>query len=75
MHDNGCAIGPVRLTEIFKAFERFDATGAVSGLGLGLPIVRETADARGCPIRVRSVEGRGSNFAVTVPRALPSRLR
>ena len=71
VHDNGCGIGPGRLTEIFRAFQRFDDTGAVSGLGLGLHIVRQTAEALGCPIMVRSIEGRGSTFAVTVPRALP----
>jgi signal transduction histidine kinase len=70
VHDNGCGIGPARLTEIFKAFRRFDDTGAIPGLGLGLHIVRQTAEALGYPITVRSVEGRGSSFAVTVPLAV-----
>ncbi len=37
------------------------------GLGLGLAIVRRIARLLGHPLALRSVEGRGSSFSVTVP--------
>ena len=49
------------------------------GLGLGLSIVERVARVLGAPVEVNSTPGRGSHFAVTVPRssaapvALPAR--
>ena len=43
------------------------------GLGLGLAIVKRTAALLGHPLRLRSREGRGSLFAITVPVAAPLR--
>jgi signal transduction histidine kinase/ActR/RegA family two-component response regulator len=41
------------------------------GLGLGLSIVKRTAELLGHTIRLRSVVGRGSVFSVTLPLAVP----
>jgi signal transduction histidine kinase len=66
--DSGCGISEVDLTKIFDAFQRGDQTNDSSGLGLGLHIVRETAGILKHPVTVRSIEGEGSTFAVTIPR-------
>jgi signal transduction histidine kinase len=68
IHDNGCGIAPAGLSTIFDAFERGDWTGRGEGLGLGLHIVQQTAHLLGHPVSVRSVQGQGSVFSVTVPR-------
>ncbi len=69
IHDNGYGISASRLASIFDAFERGDWEGRGEGLGLGLHIVRQTANALGHPISVRSIDGEGSTFSVTLPRA------
>ena len=69
IHDNGCGIASSQLATIFDAFERGDWDGQGEGLGLGLHIVRQTAGILGHPVTVRSNEGQGSIFSITVPRA------
>jgi signal transduction histidine kinase len=53
---------------IFRAFQRADDSRS-DGLGLGLFIVKHTADLLGHPVEVRSTEGRGSRFTVIVDAA------
>lgn len=67
VEDDGCGISAARLESIFSAFERGDQSGRSDGLGLGLAIVRQTADLLRHPVTVRSVEGRGSIFSVELP--------
>jgi signal transduction histidine kinase len=69
VRDAGHGIASDRLACIFEAFERGAWSGIGSGLGLGLFIVRQTAEALGHRVTVRSVEGVGSTFAVLLPRA------
>ena len=69
IHDTGRGIPPHRVAAIFDAFDRGGREGAEDGLGLGLHIVRQTAEMLRHPIAVRSVEERGSTFSVTVPLA------
>ena len=69
VHDSGPGIPPERLQDLFGEFVRGDATRSVEGLGLGLSIVDRLARLLGHPVHVRSELGRGSVFAVTVPRA------
>jgi signal transduction histidine kinase len=45
----------------------------VEGLGLGLSIVRDCADAIGAAIHLHSSPGEGSTFAVTMPVGISSR--
>jgi signal transduction histidine kinase len=53
---------------LFNAFERGEAHRAHrDGLGLGLAIVRQTADLLGHPLRLRSSLRRGSVFTLIVP--------
>jgi signal transduction histidine kinase len=67
VEDNGCGIPTARLDGIFDAFERGDQAGRSDGLGLGLTIVRQTADLLRHPICVRSVENEGSVFSIELP--------
>ncbi len=63
--DSGIGISGERLNAIFAPFHQEDPQSA--GLGLGLAIVRRSADSLGHRIRVKSVVGRGSIFSVVVP--------
>lgn len=68
--DTGIGMPRERLREIFQEFRRLDnprAPGGARGLGLGLAIVDRIADMLGLEVTVRSVERRGSVFAVRVP--------
>jgi len=70
--DNGVGIPASKLVEIFDPFVQADNHGARrEGVGLGLAISRKLARAMGGDITVESVEGRGSTFTVSVPRAAP----
>ncbi|WP_111494028.1 hybrid sensor histidine kinase/response regulator [Marinobacter bohaiensis] len=67
--DTGPGIPADKLSEIFQEFKRIRPAGAPQdkGLGLGLAIVDKIARMLDHRITVRSVEGRGSLFAVEVP--------
>ncbi|PWC39048.1 NahK/ErcS family hybrid sensor histidine kinase/response regulator [Azospirillum sp. TSO35-2] len=74
--DNGPGIPPDKIAEIFQEFRRLDTPvtkGRDRGMGLGLAIVDRVARMLGHPITVRSEPGRGSVFAVTVPRGTERR--
>jgi len=69
--DTGIGIARDKLDRIFAEFEQLD--GAADGFGLGLAIVRRTAELLQHPVSVRSEPGRGSRFAIDVPRAALAR--
>ncbi|QDX82558.1 hypothetical protein B9N43_15740 [Denitratisoma sp. DHT3] len=71
--DSGVGIAPEHQPYLFDEFFQVanPERDASKGLGLGLSIVARLADALEHPITVRSWPGRGSCFAVTVPRATP----
>ena len=74
--DNGPGIPRDKITEIFQEFRRLDTPvtkGRDRGMGLGLAIVDRVARMLDHPITVRSEPGRGSVFAVTVPRGTERR--
>jgi signal transduction histidine kinase len=65
--DTGIGMDDAQTTDLFGAFRQADPRS--DGLGLGLWIVRQTAETLGCPVTMRSRKGHGSRFTVTVPRA------
>lgn len=69
VYDQGEGIPSSRCGTIFDAFDRGGREHTQPGLGLGLAIVRQTALALDHRITVRSVEGTGSLFSVTVSLA------
>jgi Na+/proline symporter/signal transduction histidine kinase len=68
--DTGRGIPISEQARVFQEFERI-STNAQSedGLGLGLAIVRRYCDLLEAPLDLRSVEGTGTLFSVTLPRA------
>ncbi|MFH1791291.1 MAG: ATP-binding protein [Candidatus Omnitrophota bacterium] len=69
--DNGTGIPSKDLPRIFERFYR--AGGARSdehgGTGLGLSIVRHIVQAHGGEVSVESIEGQGSSFSFSLPKA------
>jgi signal transduction histidine kinase len=65
--DTGMGMDDLQTGEMFGAFRQVDTRS--EGLGLGLWIVRSTAESLGHRVRVQSTLGRGSRFSVELPRA------
>jgi signal transduction histidine kinase len=65
--DHGIGISRENQERIFKQFERAVSHHSISGLGLGLYIVKNIVDAHGGKITVSSELGLGSTFAVILP--------
>jgi signal transduction histidine kinase len=64
--DTGLGMDKRQSSDMFDAFHQVDPRR--EGLGLGLWIVRSTAESLGHPVRVQSTPGRGSRFSVEMPR-------
>ncbi|HYH39061.1 MAG TPA: PAS domain-containing protein [Azospirillum sp.] len=67
--DTGIGIPADKMEAIFEEFTQVNDTRTERGLGLGLAIVRRLAQMLEHRVTVRSVAGRGSVFAVELPRA------
>ena len=67
--DDGIGIAPESLDSIFDRFVQADASISrkYRGSGLGLSLVKKTAEALGGTVRVESELGVGSTFTVTLP--------
>ena len=69
--DQGIGIPSTEVDRIFERFYRVDPARhrSTGGTGLGLSIVKHVAATHGGEVRVWSVEGQGSTFTLTLPRA------
>jgi two-component system sensor histidine kinase SenX3 len=69
--DQGVGIPADELDRIFERFYRVDPARqrSTGGTGLGLSIVKHVVASHGGDVRVRSAEGEGSTFTMTLPRS------
>lgn len=68
VEDNGIGISEEDQSRIFQRFyQAEDSRRSQSGLGLGLSMVRQIVQLHGGTIAVRSTEGKGTVFTVTLP--------
>lgn len=69
--DEGIGIPPGDLPHIFKRFYRVDPSRSrlTGGIGLGLAIANETAEAIGGHLSADSTPGNGTTFTLTLPLA------
>lgn len=67
--DSGVGIPAAERRRVFEEFHRLDAANprGERGMGLGLAIVDRACRLLGHPVDIRSAEGAGSVFAVTLP--------
>lgn len=70
--DSGLGIAPEEQSQVFEEFYQVGngERNRAKGLGLGLSIVRRTCEVLQLNLTLRSVPGKGSCFALEVPRAL-----
>jgi heavy metal sensor kinase len=75
--DTGMGISADELPFIFDRFWRADKVRSrdAGGTGLGLAIAREIADLHHAKLSVQSLPGRGSTFAVRLPREMDDPLK
>lgn len=67
VEDNGMGIPVEKQEQIFNRFERLVPHTNISGMGLGLYIVKQIVEAHHGKITVKSEIGVGSNFTVILP--------
>ncbi|HAS6931100.1 hybrid sensor histidine kinase/response regulator [Vibrio parahaemolyticus] len=67
--DTGIGIAPDKQGRVFNSFEQADSstTRRFEGTGLGLAIVKKLTELMGGSITLKSVEGVGTQFIVTLP--------
>lgn len=74
IQDAGPGIPAARHGKIFKRFERGPTERNVTGLGLGLFIVKQVIEAHHGAIRLESQEGSGAAFIIDLPTTPPDDL-
>jgi PAS domain S-box-containing protein len=69
--DQGIGIPQEALPRLFQRFYRAEPaeSGTISGLGIGLYVVKEIVTLHGGTVTVESTQGRGSTFTVYLPLA------
>ena len=70
--DNGAGIEPQDLPRVFERFYKADRARRAGGTGLGLAVVKHTAEAHGGRVEAESRLGEGSTFRIWLPAATAS---
>jgi signal transduction histidine kinase len=71
VRDEGIGIPEQDQARMFQSFQRASNVGAISGSGLGLVVVKRCVEMHGGAIDLRSVVGKGTEFTVRLPLAIP----
>ncbi|NNL77834.1 MAG: HAMP domain-containing protein [Desulfobacterales bacterium] len=71
VEDQGIGIAKKHLSRLFERFYRVDKARSrkLGGTGLGLAIVKHIAQAHGGQVTVKSLPGKGSTFAIHLPKS------
>jgi signal transduction histidine kinase len=69
IEDNGIGIPKQHWDRIFLIFQRLGATG--EGTGIGLALVKKSAERMGAKVGLDSEPGKGSRFWIELPQADP----
>ena len=72
--DHGPGIPPQDLDRIFQEFVQLGKTQLQDGTGLGLPISRRLAELLQGSLTVRSAQGEGSTFTLSLPAEVEPRM-
>ena len=68
VRDQGIGMTPEQAKQVFEKFYRADMSDtAVSGLGLGMSVVRQVVNSHGGRVRVESHPGEGTTVTFTIP--------
>ncbi len=67
VRDDGPGIAEEQMPRLFERFERADSTRNYGGMGLGLYVAREIAQAHGGTIAADNLPGGGASFTVRLP--------
>ncbi len=67
VRDTGCGIPASKVPLLFQPFTQLHRTAGFTGTGLGLAISRQLLQLMSGSIEVSSIEGEGSEFAITIP--------
>jgi PAS domain S-box-containing protein len=67
VEDNGIGFDEKYLDRIFTPFQRLHGRGTYDGTGIGLAICRKIVDRHGGSITAKSIPGKGTTFAVSLP--------
>jgi signal transduction histidine kinase len=65
--DSGAGIAPEEQPRVFERFYKVDHARQSEGTGLGLAVVRHTVEAHGGTVSVKSQQGKGSTFTISLP--------
>jgi signal transduction histidine kinase len=72
VRDQGMGIAAADQERIFEQFERTEGAAQVAGLGLGLYIARQIAQAHQGRLEVRSAPNEGAEFILSLPLPAPA---
>jgi signal transduction histidine kinase len=71
VEDYGIGIPPQDMARLFERYFRGSNVSGIVGTGVGLNLVKMVLDLHGGEITVKSTEGKGSRFTVSLPMAPP----